>query len=140
MNHWLVKQEPESYAWDTFVADQRTAWEGVRNFQARNNLRAMAKGDLVLFYASGDTKAVVGIAKVARAAYPDPSAAAGAGDWSAVDLAPVAALRQAVPLATIKATPALREILLVRHTRLSVMPLPKPAFEAIVKLGGGMKK
>ncbi len=140
MNHWLVKQEPESYAWNTLVADRRAVWDGVRNYQARNNLRAMKAGDEVLFYASGDTKSVVGVARVVRAAYPDPSASAKDGDWSAVDLAPVAALKQPVPLATIKATAGLQEILLVRHSRLSVMPLPAAAFEAIVKLGGGKAK
>lgn len=138
MNHWLVKQEPESYPWTQFVADKQTRWDGVRNFQARNNLRAMARGDAVLFYASGDTKSVVGVAKVVRTAYPDPTATEG--DWSAVDLAPVAALAEPVPLATIKATPALKDILLVRHSRLSVMPLTEAAFNTIVKLGGGTKK
>lgn len=140
MNHWLVKQEPDTYPWSQFVADKRATWDGVRNYQARNNLRAMAKGDAVLFYASGDDKSVVGVAKVVRTAYPDPTAKDEDGDWSAVDLAPVAALKQPVSLATIKATPALKDILLVRHTRLSVMPLPAAAFATIVQLGGGTTK
>lgn len=138
MNHWLVKQEPESYAWETFVADQRTRWDGVRNYQARNNLRAMAKGDAVLFYASADSKSVIGVAKVVRAAYADPTASPDDGDWSAVDLAPVSALKQPVTLATIKATPALKDVPLIRHTRLSVMPLTAAAFATIVKLGSGV--
>jgi predicted RNA-binding protein with PUA-like domain len=140
MNHWLVKQEPDSYAWATFVSDGRATWDGVRNFQARNNLRAMRRGDPVLFYASGDDKSVVGLARVAREAYPDPTAKAGDGDWSAVDLEPVTALSRPVSLATIKATAALQDILLVRHSRLSVMPLTKAAFDAIVRLGGGKAK
>ncbi len=138
MNHWLVKQEPDSYSWSTFVADGHARWDGVRNFQARNNLRGMKRGDAVLFYASGEDKSVVGVARVAREAYPDPTA--DEGDWSAVDLEPVAALKTPVPLATIKANPALKDILLVRHSRLSVMPLPAEAFDTIVKLGGGRKK
>jgi predicted RNA-binding protein with PUA-like domain len=137
MSHWLVKQEPESYAWETFVADRRTVWDGVRNFQARNNLRAMQRGDEVLFYASGKPKSVVGIARVRRSAFPDPTAKAGDGDWSAVELEAVAALREPVPLATIKAAPPLQDMLLVRHSRLSVMPLTKAQFDTIVKFGGG---
>jgi predicted RNA-binding protein with PUA-like domain len=137
MNHWLVKQEPESYSWDAFAADRCTAWEGVRNFQARNNLRAMKPGDAVLFYASGDTKAVVGLASVSRAAFPDPSAQPGEVDWVAVELQAVAPLAHPVSLAEIKAAPALRDMLLVRHSRLSVMPVSAEAFATIVALGGG---
>jgi predicted RNA-binding protein with PUA-like domain len=140
MNHWLVKQEPESYAWAAFVANGRATWDGVRNYQARNNLRAMRRGDPVLFYASGDDKSVVGLARVAREAFPDPTATPEDGDWSAVDLEPVAALKNPVPLATVKATPALKDILLVRNSRLSVMPIPEAAFDIIVKLGGGRAK
>ena len=140
MNHWLVKQEQDTYAWATFVADGSARWDGVRNYQARNNLRAMRRGDPVLFYASGDDKSVVGLARVAREAFPDPTATPEDGDWSAVDLEPVAALKSPVSLATIKATPALKDILLVRHSRLSVMPLTTAAFDTIVKLGGGRKK
>lgn len=137
MHHWLVKQEPDSYAWTQFVADGKTNWEGVRNFQARNNLRAMSRGDSVLFYASGDTKAVLGVARVNRAAFLDATAEPGGGDWVAVELAAVAPLKQPVTLATIKATASLRETLLVRHSRLSVMPLTAAQFQAIVKLGHG---
>src|SRR6266404_2692514 len=100
--YWLVKQEPEAYSWNDFVADGKTSWTGVRNYTARNNLRGMRKGDEVLFYHSGDDKAVVGIAKVKRPAYPDPTATEG--DWSAVDLAPVRPLRRPVTLHEIKAT------------------------------------
>jgi predicted RNA-binding protein with PUA-like domain len=120
-NYWLVKQEPEDYSWKTFVAEGRAAWTGVRNFQARNNLRAMKKGDPVLFYHSGESKEVVGIARIAKEAYPDPTATEG--DWSGVDLVPVKALKKPVSLGVIKADNALKEILLIRNSRLSVMPL-----------------
>src|SRR5207248_5618459 len=120
-NFWLVKQEPSDYSWSDFVADGSTSWTGVRNFAARNNLRRMSKGDHVLFYHSGEDKAVIGIAKVTRTAYRD--ATAKEGDWSAVDLAPVKPLRKPVTLAEIKSTPRLKNIALVRLSRLSVMPL-----------------
>lgn len=135
--HWLVKQEPEDYAWDQFVADGGTAWTGVRNFQARNNLRAMSTGDRVLYYHSGGEKAVVGICEVAKSAYPDPTATEG--DWSCVDLIPVKKLVQSVPLATIKADDSLAEIALVRQSRLSVMPLTTEEFKKLVALGGRPK-
>jgi predicted RNA-binding protein with PUA-like domain len=132
MNHWLVKQEPDSYPWEQFVRDGKTAWTGVRNFQARNNLRAMAPGDLVLYYHSVKGKAVVGIAGVEREAYPDPTAAGE--DWSCVDLRPIEALRRPVELDEIKAEPGLADIALLRQSRLSVMPLKKAEFDAIVRL------
>lgn len=135
MNHWLVKQEPEDYSWVQFFADKRTSWDGVRNFQARNNLRAMRRGDRVLFYASLGPKAVLGVARVNRVAYPDPTA--DEGDWSSVELAAVHALKEPVTLATIKAAPALKNILLVRQSRLSVLPLTGTEYETILKLGGG---
>jgi predicted RNA-binding protein with PUA-like domain len=141
MKHWLVKQEPESYAWDQFVADGGTTWDGVRNFQARNHLRAMERGDEVLFYASGGPKSVVGVARVRREAFPDPTATPDEGDgWVAVELEPVAALKRTVPLAEIKAAAALAEILLLRQSRLSVMPLTPRQFAAIVGLGGGLAR
>src|SRR5205814_2245823 len=112
------KQEPAAYSWDDFVRDGRTAWTGVRNFQARNNLRAMRKGDHVLFYHSVTDKKVVGLAKVIRAAYADPTAEEG--DWSSVDLAPVRALKRPVSLDEIKVTPALKNMALLRNSRLSV--------------------
>ena len=132
---WLVKQEPSDYSWSDFVADRGTSWTGVRNFAARNNLRRMAKGDAVLFYHSGEQKAVVGLAKVARTAYRD--ATAKEGDWSAVDLAPVRPLPQPVTLAEIKAKPELKNIALVRQSRLSVMPLGRKEFEMIVRMARG---
>ena len=131
--YWLVKQEPEAYAWDQFVSDGVTDWSGVRNYQARNNLRSMKMGDQVLFYHSVTGKCVMGIAEVVKEHYPDTSAEKG--DWSAVDLAPVKALKQPVTLAQIKEDPALSEVALVRHSRLSVMPLTAAEFKRIVKLG-----
>jgi len=93
MNHWLVKQEPETYAWETFVADGGATWDGVRNYQARNNLRAMKRGDRVLFYASGEPKSVIGVARLTRAAFPDATADDG-GDWVAVEIEPLSALAE----------------------------------------------
>ena len=133
MNYWLVKQEPEAYAWSTFVKDGRTAWTGVRNFQARNNLRAMKKGDLVCFYHSVSEKQVVGIARVAREAYLDPTAEEG--DWSSVDLAPVQPLKRPVTLEQIKADKVLKTIPLVKQSRLSVTPLSETEFKQMLKLG-----
>jgi len=129
---WLVKQEPSSYSWSDFVADGETSWTGVRNFAARNNLRKMQKGDEVLFYHSGDQKAVVGIAKVTRTAYADPTAKEG--DWSTVNIAAVKALRRPVTLRAIKGNPQLKRIPLVRQPRLSVMPLSEAEFREIVKM------
>ena len=131
-NFWLVKQEPSSYSWSDFVADGETSWTGVRNFAARNNLRKMQKGNEVLFYHSGDEKAVVGIAKVTRTAYADPTA--NEGDWSTVDIAAVKALRRPVTLREIKDNPRLKRIPLVRQARLSVMPLAESEFQEIVKM------
>ncbi len=148
--HWLVKSEPETYSWDDLVKDGRTRWDGVRNAQARNNLRAMSVGDLALFYHSGGkrpkgarseakpsedrtSKEIVGVARVAVAAYPDPTT--GDERWLAVDLAPVAPLREPVALADVKADPALAELPLVKQGRLSVMPIAAPAFERILALG-----
>src|SRR5262245_9400483 len=108
MNAWLVKQEPESYSWAQFSKDGRTAWTGVRNFQARNILRAMKKGDPVLYYHSGDEKTLVGLARVERPAYPDPTATEG--DWSCVDLVPIKPLKSTVSLAYIKSDPALKDL------------------------------
>ena len=133
-NFWLVKQEPSSYSWSDFVAEGQTSWTGVRNYAARNNLRRMSKGDEVLFYHSGEEKAVVGRAKVARTAYRDTTAKEG--DWSAVDLVPIKPLRRPVTLGEIKAKPALKNIALVRQSRLSVMPLAGKDFTTIVKMAG----
>jgi predicted RNA-binding protein with PUA-like domain len=134
-NFWLVKQEPSSYSWSDFVAEGKTSWTGVRNFAARNNLRKMRPADEVLFYHSGEEKAVVGIAKVARTAYPD--ATAKEGDWSTVDLAAVRPLARPVTLRDIKGNSRLKGIRLVRQSRLSVMPLVEPEFREIVSMGGG---
>ncbi|MCX6891469.1 MAG: EVE domain-containing protein [Verrucomicrobiota bacterium] len=133
MPYWLVKQEPEAYSWATFAQEGRTAWTGVRNFQARNNLRQMKKGDLVLFYHSVSEKQVVGLARVAREAYPDPTATEG--DWSCVDLVPAKALNQPVGLDAIKADAKLKDLPLLKQSRLSVMPLAQPAFERLLELG-----
>ena len=132
-NTWLVKSEPYKYAYEALVRDGKTTWDGVRNFEARNNLRAMKKGDLVLFYHSNEGKAVVGVAKVAKEAYAD--ATAPEEDWSVVDLAPVVALKTPVTLATIKDTAALDEMALIRKSRLSVVPVTKGEFELILKMG-----
>lgn len=131
--HWLVKQEPESYPWSAFERDRRTSWDGVRNYQARNNLRGMQPGDPVLYYESGDTKSVVGVAKVRKAAYPDPTADEPA--WVSVELEAVRKLGRPVSLAEIKADPTLAGVTLVRHSRLSVMPLSREEFERIAGLG-----
>jgi len=130
--YWMVKQEPTTYAWTAFVADGRAAWTGVRNFQARNNLRAMRKGDLVLYYHSVVGKEVVGIAKVAVEAYPDPTAKEG--DWVCVDLVPIRALKRAVSLDEIKTVGSLAGIPLVRQSRLSVMPLSRSHFDEILRM------
>jgi predicted RNA-binding protein with PUA-like domain len=132
-SYWLVKQEPSTYSFERLVREKRTCWDGVRNFQARNNLAKMRVGERVLFYHSGDSKEVVGIAEVARNAYPDPSATEPR--WVAVDLAAVRKLKKPVTLAQIKDSPALRDIPLVRQSRLSVMPLTAAEFDAIMKLG-----
>ena len=131
-NHWLIKQEPRSYSWDRFVKDGGTAWTGVRNFQARNNLRAMRKGDRVLYYHSVTGKQVMGVAAVTRQAYPDPTAKSG--DWVCVDLKPVKPLRCPVTLDQIKQTPDLEEIPLLKHSRLSVMPLTEEAYDLILSI------
>jgi predicted RNA-binding protein with PUA-like domain len=134
MNYWLVKTEPESYSWSDLLKDGRTAWTGVRNFQARNNLRGMKKGDPVFFYHSVSEKQIVGVAGVAREGYPDPTAKEG--DWVCVDLVPAKTLAQPVTLAAIKNESALKDILLLRNSRLSVIPLTKPHFDRLMAMGG----
>ena len=131
-NYWIVKQEPETYSWSTLVKDGKTDWTGVRNFQARNNLRAMKKGDSVLFYHSGDAKEIVGLARVEKEAYPDRTA--DEGDWSAVDISPVKALKRTLPLSELKADKVLKEMPLVRQSRLSVCPLSEAQFERVLEL------
>jgi predicted RNA-binding protein with PUA-like domain len=132
MNYWLAKSEPEAYAWSQLVKDGRTAWTGVRNFQARNNLRAMKKDDQVFFYHSFSEKCVVGLARVAREFYPDPTATEG--DWSCVDLEPVKALKVPVPLEIIKTNPVLKAMPLVKQSRLSVTPLTAPQAARLLQL------
>ena len=132
MNYWLVKSEPEAYAWSQLVKDGVTAWTGVRNFAARLHLRAMKSGDAVFFYHSGEEKSVVGLAQVVKEAYPDPTATEG--DWSCVDLAPEKALAKPVTLAAIKADKILKEMVLARQSRLSVSPVTSEQFERLLQL------
>lgn len=133
MNYWLVKSEPHKYSWEKFNEQGRTFWDGVRNYMARNNLRAMKEGDLVLFYHSNEGKEVVGIAKVVKEFYQDPTT--DDPNWVVVDLAPVESLKTPVTLATIKANEKLKDIALVRQGRLSVMALNREEFDHIVQLG-----
>jgi predicted RNA-binding protein with PUA-like domain len=132
MNYWLVKSEPEAYSWSTFLKDGKTAWTGVRNFAARNNLRAMKKGDLVFFYHSGEQKSAVGLSRVINTFYPDPTAEEG--DWSCVDLKAEKPLAKPVTLAQIKADKILREMPLVKQSRLSVSSLTRAQFERLLQL------
>lgn len=132
--YWLVKSEPEAYSWADLVRDRQTAWTGVRSNPARLNLTRMLRGDRVLFYESVTTKAVVGIAEVAKTAFPDPTA--DEPGWMAVELKAVVPLKQPVTLAQIKAEPALADIALLRQSRLSVVPLSSNAFRRIVEMGG----
>lgn len=136
MKHWLVKSEPFKYSWDQFITDGRTFWDGVRNYQARNNLREMKIGDLVLFYHSNEGLAVVGIAKVVKEAYQDPTT--DDKNWVVVDLEPFQALEKPVTLETIKNEPDLSNIALVRQGRLSVMPLTQAEFDKILMLSQPM--
>ena len=137
-NYGMVKQEPETYSWDDFVRDGRTDWTGVRNYQARNNLRQMKAGDRVLFYHSGKDKAVVGIAEVVKSAYPDPTAQDP--QWVAVDLKPVKAFAVSVPLPAIRYDKRLSGLPLIRQSQLSVMPLTKDEFDVLVTMGSGTKR
>ena len=133
MHYWLVKSDPDTYGWDEMVSDQTTFWDGVRNYAARNHMRNMKKGDQVLFYHSQTDKEVVGITKVSKEAYQDPTT--DDERWSAVDLSVVKALKKPVSLAQIKAEKKLSSIALVRQGRLSVMPLKKEEFDLIVEMG-----
>lgn len=132
MNYWMVKQEPDSYSWDDFIKDGKTDWTGVRNYQARNNLRDMKVGDKVLFYHSNIGKEVVGIAKVTKAAFPDPTA--DDEKWVAVELSPVKPLKKPVGLGQMKENLALSELKLIRQSQLSVMPVTKDEFEEILSM------
>jgi predicted RNA-binding protein with PUA-like domain len=130
MNYWLVKQEPEAYSFDDLLKDGKTDWTGVRNFQARNNLRAMKLGDKVLFYHSVSEKCVVGLAEVSREEFPDPTDE----KWIAVEIKPIQKLTKTVSLDQIKAENGLQNIALIKQSRLSVMPLTEGEFDLILKL------
>jgi predicted RNA-binding protein with PUA-like domain len=136
MAYWLMKTEPHTWSWDQQKKEGRkgTEWDGVRNFQARNNMRAMQKGDLAFFYHSGEEKAVVGIVKVVKEAHPDSTD--GTGQWECVDVAAVADFAKPVTLAEIKAAPNLKNMVLVRNSRLSVQPVTEPEWRKICAMGG----
>lgn len=134
MKHWLVKTEPHAFGWEQQVANGIEPWTGVRNFTARNHLKAMRNGDLAFFYHSGEGKEIVGVVEVVREAYPDPTAESGS--WVAVDVKTVGAMPQRVTLAAIKADPKFADMLLVRQSRLSVMPIEKDHWDAICRMGG----
>ena len=137
MKHWIVKSEPGTYSFDQFRKEKSTAWTGIRNFQARNFLREMAKGDEVFFYHSGEGKEVVGTGTVIKTAYPDPTVESGEkGEWLCVDLKAGRALPRPVSLAELKAHAKLKSILLVRHSRISVSPLGAAEAAELHKLGG----
>lgn len=130
MNHWLMKTEPGTYSWDDLMRDKKTGWDGVRNFQARNNLKAMKKGDLVFIYHSGDDKSIVGIAKITRENFPDPKD----NDWVAVEIAPVKGLKKPITLAQIKGDKRFANMALVKSSRLSVQPVRPEEFDSVVAL------
>ena len=134
MKYWLVKSEPDVYGWDQFVADKKTFWDGVRNYEARNNLRAMEKGDVVLYYHSGKERQIVGTATVVKESYQDPTTEDDA--WVCVDLKPGKPLANPVTLAQIKQTPSLLEMGLVRKGRISVILVTKTEFDTIMKMAG----
>lgn len=135
-SYWLLKTEPMTYSFAQLLKDRKTHWNDVRNYQARNFLKEISVGDRALIYHSGDDKAVMGIAEIIRAAYPDPDPEDPKTEWVQVDLKPVLALPESVSLATLKATPALKDLMLIRQSRLSVMPVTATQFQTIVKLGG----
>ena len=130
MNYWLAKQEPETYSLDNLIRDKKTVWDGVRNYQARNNLREMQRGDKVLFYHSGSEKAVVGISEISRESFPDPADE----KWIAVEIKPVEKFKRAITLNEIKAEKSLANIALIKQSRLSVMPLTRGEFDTIIRL------
>lgn len=138
MNHWLVKSEPFKYSWEQFVKDKKAVWDGVRNYTARNNMRAMKKGDLVFFYHSNEGLAIVGIAKVVKEAYQDPTTSETA--WSAVDLAPFKALKRPVTLAEIKGDKKLADMQIVKLNRLSVSAVKPYEFDHILALSETKEK
>jgi predicted RNA-binding protein with PUA-like domain len=133
MNYWLLKTEPDTYSWEDLVRDKKTTWDGVRNFQARTNLKNMKKGDIVFIYHTGDEKAIIGKAKVLKEHYPDPKDK----DWVVVDLAPEKKLKKPVSLSQIKADKRFTDMVLVRAARLSVQPVKPDEFDLIVSLSEG---
>jgi predicted RNA-binding protein with PUA-like domain len=133
--HWLIKSEPTAYSFDQLVADKKTEWTGVRNFAARNTLRAMKKGDLVLFYHSNEGKSVVGVARVVREGYADPTQDPEGEDWTAVDVEPVRPLKTPVTLEEMRVHPVLGKMVIFKQTRLSVVPVTKEQFDTVVELG-----
>ena len=134
MSTWLVKQEPSTYPFSLFLKEKKVVWDGVRNYQARNFLRAMKIGDSVLYYHSVDERAVVGLAKVTRTAFPDPTSPKGE-EWTSVMLSAVRGLPHPVTLDQLKSDKKFSELLLLRQSRLSVMPVPPKLFSAIVRMG-----
>ena len=131
-HYWLTKTEPETFSWDTLVHEGVSRWDGVRNFQARNNLRAMKNGDLIFIYHSGKNPCIIGLAEVVREHYPDPTAIDG--DWSAVDVKPLRKLERPVLLLEIKQLQPLQNMALVKNTRLSVQPVSSDEYEKIMEL------
>ena len=130
MNHWLLKTEPTTFSWSDLLRDKKATWDGVRNFQARKNLRELKKGDRAFIYHTGDEKAIIGISTITKEGYPEPNAP----DWVAVDLAPEKALKNPVTLARIKQDKSLQKMVLVRAARLSVQPVTKEEFDRILEL------
>lgn len=130
MSYWLMKTEPGTYSWDDLVKDKKTTWDGVRNFQARNNMKAMKKGDLIFIYHSNEGKDIVGIAKITKEHFPDPKDK----DWPVVEITPVKKLKQPISLAVIKATKKLANMVLVKNSRLSVQPVKESEFDIIVTM------
>ncbi|MBL7870785.1 MAG: EVE domain-containing protein [Cyclobacteriaceae bacterium] len=130
MNYWLLKTEPSTFSWEDLVRDKKAVWDGVRNFQARNNIKAMKKGDLAFIYHSMDDKAVIGIAEITKESYPDPKDK----DWPVMDIKPVKKLKSPVTLATVKGDKRMANMVLVKNSRLSVQPVKKEEFDWIIGL------
>ena len=137
MNYWLIKSDPETYGWEELMKEKKTQWTGIRNYQARNNIKLMKKGDEVLFYHSNEGTHVVGIAKVVKEFYQDPTTKEAA--WVCMDVSPVRKLKRAVGLQEMKGNSALKNLLLLRNGRLSVMPVTKPEFDVIIDLSNDLK-
>jgi predicted RNA-binding protein with PUA-like domain len=132
MNYWLMKSEPDAYPWSKLVADGKGHWDGVRNHQAANNMKAMKKGDRAFFYHSNEGKEIVGVMEVVREAYPDHTDPDG--KWIMVDVKPLVPVKRKVTLAEIKAEPRLKDLLLVRHSRLSVVPVTREHWRLLCKM------